>query len=51
VLDNPASLNKEIDFEPLLSLAALAYQQKTGRMFDYISPVSYETYANEDGWS
>jgi hypothetical protein len=50
-LDNPASLNKEADFEPLLSLAALAYQQKTGRIFNYISPISYETYANEEGWS
>lgn len=50
VLKGPAQINPQEDFEPLLSLAALAYEQKTGSEFDYLSPTSYETYANEAGW-
>jgi Protein of unknown function (DUF4240) len=50
VLHNPAALPADEDFEPLLSLAALAYTRKTGKSFDYVSPLSYETYANETGW-
>ncbi|PSR08609.1 MAG: hypothetical protein C7N36_21705 [Bacteroidetes bacterium] len=50
VLENPALLDMEEDFEPLLSLAAQAYEQKTGRAFDYVAPVDYETYANQAGW-
>lgn len=51
VLKSPERLNPDEDFEPLLSLAALAYEQKTGRAFDYISPVNYETYSNPAGWA
>ena len=47
VLQAPTQINPDEDFEPLLSLAALAYEQKTDSEFDYISPISYETYANE----
>lgn len=50
VLNNPALLDADDDFEPILSLAALAYERKTGKDFDYIAPVDYETYANEAGW-
>ena len=50
VLQAPCQINPDEDFEPLLSLAALAYEQKTGSEFDYISPIRYETYANEEGW-
>ena len=50
ILQGPAQINPDEDFEPLLSLAALAYEQKTGSEFDYPSPTSYETYANEASW-
>ena len=50
VLQDSTQIDPNEDFEPLLSLAALAYEQKTGSEFDYISPISYETYANEAGW-
>lgn len=50
VLQNPAQINADEDFEPLLSLAALAFEHKTGSEFDYSSPLSYETYANDAGW-
>ncbi len=50
VLKNPEEISHNEDFEPLLSLAACAYEQKTGKEFDYIPPLNYETYANEEGW-
>lgn len=50
VVKNPTQMPADEDFEPLLSLAALAYEAKTGQSFDYISPISYETYANAEGW-
>jgi len=51
VLKAPELLHPDEDFEPLLSLAALAYVQKTGKAFDYISPISYETFSNTAGWA
>jgi hypothetical protein len=51
VLNEPSEISGEEDFEPLLSLAALAYMQKTGLEFNYIPPTSYETYSNEAGWA
>lgn len=50
VLKDPSKMPSGEDFEPLLSLAALAFERKTKSPFDYISPTSYETYANEEGW-
>ena len=50
VLNTPALLDADDDFEPILSLAALAYERKTGKDFDYIAPVDYETYANVADW-
>ncbi|MCB9285087.1 MAG: DUF4240 domain-containing protein [Lewinellaceae bacterium] len=50
VLKNPSLMPSDEDFEPLLSLAALAYERKTKSPFDYMPPISYETYANEAGW-
>jgi hypothetical protein len=50
VMQDPTKTPHDEDFEPLLSLAALAYKQKTNSPFDYISPTNYETYSNEKGW-
>lgn len=50
ILQHPQALNPNQDFEPLLYLAAEAFERKTGQPFTYVSPVSYETYANESGW-
>ena len=46
-----SAIDADDDFEPILSLAALAYERKTGKDSDYIAPVDYETYANEAGWA
>ena len=50
VLSSPKQLDPEVDFEPLLSLAAAAFESKMQKPFDYFPPVSYETYTNEKGW-
>ncbi|MFZ4633267.1 MAG: DUF4240 domain-containing protein [Saprospiraceae bacterium] len=51
VLADPAQMPATYTFEPLLSLAERAYQLKTGRDdYDYLPPLSYETFANKTGW-
>jgi hypothetical protein len=50
ILEQPNLLDPDADFEALLSLAAKAYERKTGQPFDYFAPLSYETYANEEAW-
>lgn len=50
VLKNPKNMPKGITFEPLLSLATIAYRLKTGRAFDYAPTHNYETFANKKGW-
>ncbi len=50
ILASPEKMPVDEDFEPLLSLAAKAYQTKTKKAFDYIPPTNYETYSNEGGW-
>ena len=51
VLNDSTQLSPDEDFEPLLSLAALAYERKTGSEFDYWARVSCETDSNERGYS
>lgn len=51
VLNHPAEMPKDIEFEALLSLASTAYEFKTENEFDYYPGVSYETYSNEKGWT
>ena len=52
VLADPAAMPKDADFEPLLRLAADAYDRKTGLEWDELddTEVSYETFSNEAGW-
>lgn len=50
VLSDPSEMPKEFTFEPLLYLAGLAYQKKTGTEWEYLPKVSYETYSNREGW-
>lgn len=49
-LANPKKMPKNQDFEALLSLVPKAYERKTGKIFEYASPVSYESFRNTDGW-
>ena len=50
VLQDPTTIPANEDFEPLLSVASKAFEQKTGSPFDYIPPTNYETYSNATGW-
>jgi hypothetical protein len=52
VLADPTAMPKDADFEPLLMLAADAYDRKTGLEWDDLddTEVSYETFSNEAGW-
>jgi hypothetical protein len=53
VLADPVQMPKDTQFEPLLYVAASAYERKTGLDDDgsLDSPVSFETFANEAGWA
>lgn len=49
-LADPTLMPKDADFEPILYMASEAYELKTGRKFEYNSPVDYETFSNKAGW-
>lgn len=50
IIQNPKKMLKDSSFEPLLNLASLAYQKKTGKVYDHIPAYIYETFANTKGW-
>lgn len=50
VLKEEMSMPIDLTFEPILYLAAEAYQQKTGKGFLAIPQYSYETYSNKEAW-
>jgi len=50
ILNNSLEMPKDVTFEPLLSLAAKAYEQKTGKVFHYSGYFNFETYSNQSGW-
>lgn len=50
VLNDPKEMFKDLTFEPLLSVASLAYERKTGKQFIYVPSYNYETYSNKEGW-
>jgi predicted DNA-binding WGR domain protein len=50
VLAEPSKMPKDIDFEPLLSVAPEAFERRTGQEFDQTTAVSYESFSNLTGW-
>jgi len=50
VLINAAAMPKDLEFEPLLYVAADAYTLKTGKEFSFSTETSYETFSNRSGW-
>lgn len=50
VLQDASNISGDLDFEPILSLASRAYQKKTGKAFNYVSHISYETFNNKKNW-
>ncbi len=51
VVSQPTEMQKDADFEALLSLAAGAYELKTGSALEHVSPVDFKTFANKEGWA
>jgi hypothetical protein len=51
VLAHPKEMFKDMEFEAILYIAAQAYKRKTGREFEHVAPIGYETFANKVGWA
>lgn len=47
---DPTTMLREMEFESILYLARHAYERKTGEELDVVTPVSYESFSNEEGW-
>jgi hypothetical protein len=50
VLNNPAYMPKESEFETILYLAYLAALEKGITDYEHFAALSYETFSNEAGW-
>lgn len=50
VVEDPSKMPQGLEFEALLSLPFNAIEQKTGEEYDHVSPLSYESFQNADGW-
>jgi hypothetical protein len=51
VLADAAKMPQDMEFESLLSLPASAYERKTGKEYEHVTPVSYESFQNSAGWA
>ena len=50
-LADPAAMPKDLELEPLLSVAGAAYEERTGKEWDYVTGCDYETFSNRKGWA
>ena len=50
VLADPGKFPQQVEFEALLSLPDAAYERKTGKSYEHVSPISYESFENSAGW-
>lgn len=50
VLATASNMPKDLEFESLLSVAANAFERKTGMPFDHQTSVSYESFSNTAEW-
>jgi len=51
VVNDSKVMFKDLTFEPLLSVASIAYERKTKKSFIYLPSLNYETYSNKEGWN
>jgi hypothetical protein len=51
VLADPSQMPRGLEFEALLYLASAAYEKRTGKEFDHVAPVDYESFQNAAGWA
>jgi hypothetical protein len=50
IIETPAEISADTDFEHILSVASEAYKLQTGREFDYSPLYNYETRSNLEKW-
>ena len=50
VLAKPENMPVDEDFEALLYVAEKAYQQKTGKSYQYVPTINYESFFNQQLW-
>jgi Protein of unknown function (DUF4240) len=51
ILADPSQMPKDMEFEALLSMAWKAFEKKTGKGYDRLTRVSFETFSNKAGWA
>lgn len=51
VVADPTQMPQDMEFETLLSLPVLAFERKTGREYEHVSRVSFESFQNSAGWA
>lgn len=50
VLNDPSEMPQNLEFEALLYVAQYAYELKTGEEYPHVTPVSFESFQNTEGW-
>jgi hypothetical protein len=50
VVKYPSRMPSGVELEDLLYLAPHAYERKTGKDFDHLTALSYESFSNLEGW-
>jgi|GEM_PF-2897888 len=50
VLSQPPKMPVGEDFEALLHMAEQAYQRKTGKVYNYVPSINYESFFNRELW-
>lgn len=51
ILADPSQMPKDMEFEALLSMAWKAFEKKTGKEYDRLTRVIFETFSNKAGWA
>lgn len=49
-LANPLEVPQGMEFESLLHVARSAYEKKLGGEYDHMTPISWESFSNQEGW-
>ncbi len=51
VVADPTQMPRDLEFESLLYLPALAYKRKTGEELDHSTQINFESFSNKSGWA
>ncbi|MCB9445995.1 MAG: DUF4240 domain-containing protein [Ardenticatenaceae bacterium] len=50
IVENPQFFPPDLEFEAILYLAQIAYEEKTGQEYQFTPSINIETFSNETGW-